>query len=49
MNHGHSKTQHGQSEEWIDFDDDVYCCSVPNETIYVRLNGKPVWTGNSRH
>jgi len=33
----------------IDFDDDVYCCSVPNETIYVRLNGKPVWTGNSRH
>ena len=49
MNHGHAKAQHGQSEEWIDFDDDVYCCSVPNETIYVRLNGKPVWTGNSRH
>lgn len=49
VNHGHTKTQNGQSEEWIDFDDDVYCCSVPNETIYVRLNGKPVWTGNSRH
>ena len=49
MNHGHSKTQNGQSEEWIDFNDYVYCCSVPNETIYVRLNGKPVWTGNSRH
>ena len=49
INHGHTKTQHGQSEEWIPFDDYVYCCSVPNETIYVRLNGKPVWTGNSRH
>jgi DNA-directed RNA polymerase II subunit RPB2 len=49
VNHGHTKTQNGQSEEWIDFDDYVYCCSVPNETIYVRLNGKPVWTGNSRH
>lgn len=49
INHGHSKTQDGQSEEWIPFDDYVYCCSVPNETIYVRLNGKPVWTGNSRH
>ncbi len=49
MNHGHTKTQNGQSEEWIDYDDYVYCCSVPNETIYVRLNGKPVWTGNSRH
>ena len=49
MNHGHHKAQDGQSEEWIEFDDYVYCCSVPNETIYVRLNGKPVWTGNSRH
>ena len=37
------------SEEWITFNDYVYCCSVPNETIYVRLNGKPVWCGNSRH
>ena len=22
---------------------------MPNETIYIRKNGKPVWTGNSRH
>ena len=49
VNHGHTKRQNGQSEEWIEFNDDVYCCSVPNETIYLRLNGKPVWTGNSRH
>ena len=49
VNHGHTKKQNGQSEEWIEFDDYVYCCSVPNETIYVRCNGKPVWTGNSRH
>jgi DNA-directed RNA polymerase II subunit RPB2 len=49
INHGHIKSQFAQNEEWIEFDDYVYCCSVPNETIYVRLNGKPVWTGNSRH
>jgi hypothetical protein len=26
----------------------VYCVSVPSEIFYVRRNGKPVWTGNSR-
>lgn len=26
----------------------VFCLSVPNEVFYVRRNGKPVWTGNSR-
>ena len=25
----------------------VYCVSVPNETLYVRRNGSPVWCGNS--
>jgi len=25
----------------------VYCCEVPNHTIYVRRNGKPTWCGNS--
>jgi hypothetical protein len=25
----------------------VYCCSVPNELIYVRMNGKCFWSGNS--
>lgn len=26
----------------------VYCISVPSEIFYVRRNGKPLWTGNSR-
>ena len=31
-----------------DFEGSVYCISVPNEVFYVRRDGKPVWTGNSR-
>jgi pyruvate-formate lyase-activating enzyme len=26
----------------------VYCCEVPNHLIYVRRNGVPIWSGNSR-
>ena len=26
----------------------VFCVAVPNEVFYVRRNGRPVWTGNSR-
>lgn len=29
-------------------DETVYCLQVPGEVFYVRRNGKPVWTGNSR-
>jgi hypothetical protein len=25
----------------------IYCVKVPNHVIYVRRNGKPMWTGNS--
>jgi thymidylate synthase (FAD) len=25
----------------------VYCVTVPNGTLYVRRNGKPMWSGNS--
>ena len=50
MNHGHTKTQHGQSEFWEFYNGPVYCCTVPSGVFYVRKNGKPVWTGNSpRH
>lgn len=35
-------------ESIYDFEGEVFCVSVPNETFYVRRNGKPVWTGNSR-
>lgn len=34
-------------ERWEDFKGNVYCVSVPNEVIYVRRNGIPVWCGNS--
>jgi len=33
---------------WIEnWDGKVYCAEVPNGTLYVRRNGKPVWCGNS--
>ena len=31
----------------VDFDDRVYCVTVPNHIFYVRSNGKSFWTGNS--
>jgi hypothetical protein len=34
-------------EEVHDFDDRVYCVSVPNENFYCMDNGKCSWTGNS--
>lgn len=36
------------TEEVYDYEGEVYCVSVPSEIFYVRRNGKPVWTGNSR-
>lgn len=34
-------------ESWEDYNDMVYCVTVPNHIIYVRRNGKGVWCGNS--
>jgi ribosomal protein L37AE/L43A len=48
MNHGHTRTQNAQSETLTDFDGKVYCLEVPGNVFYVRRNGLPVWTGNSR-
>ena len=37
-------------DKFVDFNDYVYCCTVPGDgIIYVRKNGKPVWCGQSRH
>ena len=34
----------------VPFNKSVFCVTVPNHVIYVRRNGKPVWSGNSaRH
>ena len=48
INHEHIQKQHIQEESLYDFEGEVFCVSVPNEVFYVRRNGKPVWTGNSR-
>lgn len=33
---------------WIeDWEGEVFCAEVPNNTLYIRRNGKPVWSGNS--
>ena len=46
-----SKTKSCKSfiETWEDYNDMVYCVTVPNHIIYVRRNGKGVWCGNSLH
>lgn len=35
-------------QKYVPYTGMVYCCTVPSGVIYVRRNGKPVWTGNSR-
>mgnify|MGYP002629914855 CR=1 FL=1 len=50
INHGHAKTQNGQSERVVQYTGSVHCVTVPNHVLYVRRNGKPHWSGNSmRH
>jgi hypothetical protein len=34
-------------EEWVDYDNMVYCVTVPNNIIMVRRNYKHYWCGNS--
>lgn len=45
VNHEKQKVQ---EENIYEYTGDVYCLQVPSEVFYVRHNGKPVWTGNSR-
>jgi replicative DNA helicase Mcm len=48
VNHTHHKEQNVQEEKVYDYSGPVFCLEVPSEVFYVRRNGKPVWTGNSR-
>jgi hypothetical protein len=48
LTHTHDLWSVGQEEKVLPFEGSVYCLSVPNEIFYVRRNGLPVWTGNSR-
>jgi len=36
-----------KSPKEIDYKGNIYCVSVPNQTIMIRRNGKTLWTGNS--
>jgi replicative DNA helicase Mcm len=48
INHSHVSKQNAQIEEITKYKGPVFCLQVPSEIFYVRRNGKPVWTGNSR-
>ena len=39
--------KHDYVESWANFKGPVFCVSVPNQVIYIRRNGIPVWCGNS--
>jgi 8-oxo-dGTP pyrophosphatase MutT (NUDIX family) len=43
----HSHAASTWSAEYTDYDGFVYCVSLPNETMYVRRNGKPAWCCNT--
>ena len=48
VNHGHVTKQNAQKEYIVDaYDGPVYCVTVPSHVVYVRRNGKAVWSGNS--
>jgi ribosomal protein L37AE/L43A len=37
-------------DSWVKYNGKVYCCRVEGPgAVYVRRNGVPVWSGNSRH
>ena len=48
VNHGHCNTQKIQKESMEFMKIPVFCLEMPHETLYVRRNGIPCWTGNSR-
>lgn len=43
-----SSTEHlVQHVDRVPYGGNVYCVTVPNETLYVRRNGQPAWCGNT--
>jgi 2'-5' RNA ligase len=42
-----SKTYLVRHVDRVPYDRKVYCVTVPNETLYVRRNGRPAWCGNT--
>jgi len=45
------KSAHKSIHKWHisteEYDDEVFCVTVPNHTLFVRRNGKTAWCGNS--
>lgn len=44
---GWTKQEREKEVKPIKYNDNVYCVTVPNGTLYVRRNGKSYWSGNS--
>jgi DNA-directed RNA polymerase II subunit RPB2 len=50
VNKNIKKDGSNRHDSWENYDGKVYCCRVEGPgLIYVRRNGIPVWSGNSRH
>jgi hypothetical protein len=48
VNHGYKKSKQSKyDDDFIDYNGKIYCVTVPNEILYVRRNGIPVWCGNT--
>ena len=43
---GETRVDKPSAEEWADYSGTVWDVTVPNHILYVRRNGKPVWSGN---
>jgi ribosomal protein L37AE/L43A len=48
VNHGHCHEQNAQTERYVPYEGKIHCLEVPGNVFYVRRNGIPVWSGNSR-
>lgn len=46
----HKGNDDGEVDSWVKYDGKVFCCTVPNGegVIYIRKQGYPLWSGNSR-
>lgn len=36
-----------RNDSWVHYEGMIYCATVSNGLLYVRRNGRPVWSGNS--
>ncbi len=48
VNKVYKNIENNNIEQVYDYEGPVFCLEVPSEVFYVRREGLPVWTGNSR-